>query len=61
MKYLKITPSGCKDISYYRYYAVVGDYINIKKMTFDFNFDLYQAFKQHGSQKHGTKEKLSIK
>ena len=28
--------------------SVVGDYINIKKTTFDFNFDLNQAFKQHG-------------
>ncbi len=27
---------------------VVGDYINIMKTTFDFNFDLYKAFKQHG-------------
>ena len=24
-----------------------GDYINIMKTTFDFNFDLYPAFKQH--------------
>ena len=23
--------------------TVVGDYINTTKMTFDFNFDLYQA------------------
>ena len=25
---------------------VVADYINILKKTFDFNFELYQAFKQ---------------
>ena len=24
-----------------------SDYINIMKTTFDFNFDLYQAVKQH--------------
>ena len=28
--------------------TVVGDYINIIKTTFDLNFYLYQAFKQHG-------------
>ena len=28
--------------------TVVGDYINTIKTAFDFNFDLYQAFKQHG-------------
>ena len=27
--------------------TVVGDYINTIKMTFDFNFDLYQAVKHH--------------
>ena len=27
-------------------YTVVADFINIMKTTFDFNFDLYQAFKQ---------------
>ena len=27
--------------------TVVGDYINIMKPTFDFNFGLYQAIKQH--------------
>jgi len=31
--------------------TVVGDYINIMKTTFDFNFDSYQAFKQHGYTK----------
>ena len=30
------------------YDTVVGDYINTKKTTFDFNFDLNQAIKQHG-------------
>ena len=28
--------------------TVVSNYINAKKTTLDFNFDLYQAFKQHG-------------
>ena len=32
-------------------YTVVGDNINIMKTTFEFNFDLYQAFKQHGYTK----------
>ena len=31
--------------------TVVGDYINIMKTTFDFNFDLYQALKQQGCPK----------
>ena len=34
---------------------------NNLKMTFDFNFDLNQAFKQHKYTKNGNKEKLSIK
>ena len=33
---------------------VAGDYINIMKTTFDFNFDLYQAFKTHGSGPTGV-------
>ena len=28
--------------------TVVGEFINIMKTTFDFNFDSYQAFKPHG-------------
>ena len=28
--------------------TVVGDYIHTLKTTFDLNFDLYQAVKQHG-------------
>ena len=28
--------------------TVLGEFINIMKTTFDFNFDSYQAFKQHG-------------
>ena len=28
--------------------TVVGDYINTMKTTFDLNFDVYQAVKQHG-------------
>jgi len=31
-----------------RYFTVVGDYINTVMTTFDFNFDLNQAVKQHG-------------
>ena len=31
--------------------TVVGDFINIMKKTFDFNFDLYSAFIQHGYTK----------
>ena len=31
------------------------------KKTFDFNFDLYQAFKQDGYTKHENRVKLSIK
>ena len=27
--------------------TMVGDYRNIMKTTFDLNFELYQAFKQH--------------
>ena len=30
------------------YTTVVGDYTNTTKKTFGLNFDLYQAFKQHG-------------
>ena len=32
-------------------YTVVGDFINIIKTTFNFNFELYSAFKQHGYTK----------
>ena len=28
------------------YITAVGDYINTSKTTFDYNYDLYQAFKQ---------------
>ena len=35
----------------YLLYTVVGDNINIMKTTFERNFDLYQAFKQHGYTK----------
>ena len=31
--------------------TVVGDNINIMKKTFECNFELYQAFKQHGYTK----------
>ena len=42
---------------------VVGEFINKMKTTFDFNFELYSAFKQHGldTQKNENREKLSIK
>jgi len=42
---------------------VVGDFINIMKMTFDFNFDLYKAFKHAAvdTQKRRNREKLSYK
>jgi len=33
---------------------VVGDYINVRKTTFGLNFYLYQAYKQHDTQKHGN-------
>ena len=29
----------------------LGDYMNTMKTILDFNFDLYQAFKQHGYTK----------
>ena len=31
--------------------TVVGDNTNIMKTTFELNFDLYKAFKQHGYTK----------
>ena len=40
--------------------TVVGDYINTTKMTFDFNFDLYQAVSMD-THKQISQEKLSIK
>jgi len=33
----------------------------MKKTTFDLNFDLSQAVKQHGYTKQGSQETLSIK
>ena len=43
------------------WHTVVGDNINIMKTTFECNFDLYQAFKQHGYAKiWKQREKLSI-
>ena len=42
--------------------TVVGDFINIMKTTFEFNFNLYYVFKQHmDTQKHENREKLAIK
>ena len=45
-----------------RKHTVVSDNINIMKTTFELNFDLYQAFKQHGldTHKYENKEQLSI-
>ena len=40
-------------------YMVVGDFINTMKTTFDFNFDLYQAFKQHGYTKTWKQRKAA--
>ena len=34
-----------------KYHTVLGDNINTMKTTFELNFDLYQAFKQHGYTK----------
>jgi len=36
---------------YFMFQTVAGDNINILKTTFDFNLDLYQAFKPHGYTK----------
>ena len=37
-----------------------GDFINAMKTTFDFDFDLYQTFKQHGYTKNENKKKLQF-
>ena len=39
---------------------VEGDYINIMKTTFYFNFDLYQALNSMDIQRDGNRKKLSI-
>ena len=42
--------------------TVVGDNINIRKTTFELNFDIYQAFKQHGIYKNmKTKKSCQFK
>ena len=41
--------------------TVVGDYINTMKTTFDFNFYLNEAVKQHDTHKHRSQKKLSNK
>ena len=42
------------------FYTVVGENINIMKTTFDLNFDLFQAFKQHGyTQKWKQREAVN--
>ena len=48
---------------FFAFTIVVRDYINTVKTTLDFNFDLYQAIKQHGytiTLKHKSQEKLQI-
>ena len=40
---------------------MVGDYINTMKMTFDFNFDLNQAVKQHGHINIEVKKSYELK
>ena len=42
-------------------YTVVGDYINRMKTTFDFNFDLHQAVKQHGYINKEVKKSCQLK
>jgi len=39
---------------------VVGNYINTLKTAFDFNFDLFQAVKQHRSQENLSIHKPSL-
>ena len=42
--------------------VLVGNYINTMKATFDFNFDLYQAVKQHGyTSKQKSREAVNQK
>ena len=41
-KRVRAPPSKCS------LHTVISDYINTIKTTFDFNFDLYLAVKQHG-------------
>ena len=43
------------------FHTVVGDYINIMKTTFDFNYDLCQAFNQHGYTKTWKQREALIK
>ena len=40
---------------------MVGAFINIMKKTLDFNFNLFKLLNRMDTQKHGKKEKLSIK
>jgi len=41
--------------------TVVGDYMNIMKTTFDFNFDFYPVLNSMNNPKNGNKEKLQNK
>ena len=47
--------------NFYIYKTVVGDYINTMKTTFDFNFVLYQAFKQHEYTNRMQRETVNCK
>ena len=49
--YLSIYLSYLSIYFYLYLTAMVGDDVNIIKTTFDFTFDLYQAFKEHGYTK----------
>ena len=44
----KLSKTNKSVLKWLRYYAVVVVNINIMKTTFNFNFDVYLAFKQHG-------------
>jgi len=49
----KLSKTNKSVLKWLRYYAIIVVYIKIMKTTFDFNFDVYLAFKQH--RKHGGK------
>ena len=51
-KYSKLSEKGLNWWISKFWTTMVCDYINILKTTFVFNFDLYQAFKQHGYTKN---------
>ena len=56
MSFITTTFNLCLSKNFFKVFSfdfttVVGDNINIMKMTFELNFDFYQAFKQHGYTK----------